>query len=167
MKAARRHLPSYSIVHISFSLHYTKHFLTIPGVGANMLQRRLIGPRGTQFLNKLQRLPKRGPLLVWTVNSPQWIEWCLSRSEFNGKGGIIDGVITDDPLQYLSVCKRWEEEQEGIVAKRSKPPLGQRVRLKLRTLLEFIWIEALCTLGFLVRGLWQGKLDYLKKGEIL
>lgn len=107
-----------------------------------------------------------GPLLVWTVNSRKAMEWCLD-ANLAQHNGVIDGVITDDPKEYLAVCKRWEDEQDGRVAR--APPLGivQALRARLEDTLEFVWVQGACTFFFLVRRFWAGKMDYLKKGEVL
>lgn len=164
LKAARKHLPTFPVVHISFSLGYTQHFLPQPNMGANMLMRRLVGPRGPSFMRSVD-----GPLLVWTVNAPESMEWCLAnnlREEENGQG-LIDGVITDDPALYVAVCKRWEDQQDGIVALPPKPTFAQIVTNSLRGAASYVWVESMCKLFFLVRRFWNGKFDYLAKGEVL
>lgn len=161
MKAARKHLPDHAIVHISFSLSYTSHFLEQPNVGANILQRLLPGPFGSSFMRRVA-----GPLLVWTVNSHKAMEWCLD-ANLTRRNGIIDGVITDDPKEYLAVCRRWENEQDGLVARAPALSIMQALRARLGDMFEFVRVQSSWTLFFLVRRFWAGKMDYLKKGEVL
>lgn len=131
-------------------------------MGANMLMRRLVGPRGPSFMRAVN-----GPLLVWTVNAPESMEWCLANNLREDGHGLIDGVITDDPALYIAVRKRWEDQQDGIVALPPQPSFTELIRSSLRGAASYVWIESMCKLFFLVRRFWNGKFDYLAKGEVL
>lgn len=98
------YLPTFPITHIGFSISYARRFFSIPNVSFNMLQKILMGPAGNRFLLDAKRLGR--PVLCWTVNEENLMRWCIQ----NG----LDGVITDDPKNFLEVCDQWEQGKRKI-----------------------------------------------------
>lgn len=86
----------------------------------NMVQKMLMGPIGGRFLRDCRRAGR--PMFTWTVNDEDSMEWCIKKNTPDGRGEkpMLDGVITDDPKMFLEVCRRWEDELDGIVAPRKK-----------------------------------------------
>ncbi|WPH02340.1 Hypothetical protein R9X50_00520300 [Acrodontium crateriforme] len=99
---AQKYLPGFPIVHIGFSLPYARHFFTVPDVGFNMLLATLVAPGGRRFIQDAQEKYNR-PVLAWTVNTKDKMQWCIRRN--------LDGVITDDPELYLSVCENHDDNE--------------------------------------------------------
>lgn len=93
------YLPSYAISNIGFSIPYARQFLHVPNMSFNILQKALMGPRGSKFIRDVKE--KRRPLYVWTVNEEYFMRWSISKG--------VDGVITDDPKRFLEVCDAWEK----------------------------------------------------------
>ncbi|OAA57696.1 PLC-like phosphodiesterase, TIM beta/alpha-barrel domain protein [Cordyceps fumosorosea ARSEF 2679] len=116
--AARRILPSFPLAHISWSRSYTRHFsAAMPNVGHSLHFANLSGPGGRRFLR--DAAGRTAPLLTWTVNRESWMRWLLER------GGVVDGVVTDDPARFRAVCTRWEDEMEaGGAAARARGVSG-------------------------------------------
>lgn len=109
---ASRHLPHFPLTYISFSLPCAYHFLrTVPRIGFNLFASILAGPVGAAFRRKARRL--RRPVFAWTVNKERAMRWCVEKG--------VDGCVTDDPVRFLEVCRRWdggdggggEETEEG------------------------------------------------------
>lgn len=98
---AQKYVPGYPVMHIGFSTSYARHFLAIPNVGFNMLIPALIAPGGKRFLRDARAAHRQ--VLAWTVNTEDRMEWCIRRE--------LDGVITDDPKQFLEVCERFDEQK--------------------------------------------------------
>lgn len=167
LRAARRHLPEYPMVHISFYLPYSRHFLSIPNLGFNIFQKVLVGKGGSRFMQEAQE--KDRPVLAWTVNEERWMEWCIAQNETSSpsaaleetstvNGRMIDGVITDDPLLFSQVCDRYERtgptKLQGWARTRSHMEMARQVMM----------IKLLAIGVFLVR-VWQGKLDWFAELE--
>ncbi|WAO89505.1 Hypothetical protein NCS54_00689800 [Fusarium falciforme] len=164
LQAARRHLPTFPLAHISASLLYSHHFLRVPNLGFNLNQKSLVGPPGRMFLRELQRTDKL--LLTWTVNEPRWMEWCIRQNLGRGRSSpsagpaLIDGVITDDPRLYLDVCERFEDEMDGKVIG-PKMGLAQKAREEVRAVCSVLFFQVLVMAYHIVRRV-QGKFDYLE-----
>lgn len=99
---ASQYLPGYPITHIGFSLAYARQFLPIPDVSFNMLLPILMAPGGKKFIRQCKDAGR--PVLAWTVNKEEKMEWCIRRG--------IDGVLTDDPKKFLEVCRRYDGNEE-------------------------------------------------------
>jgi phosphatidylglycerol phospholipase C len=97
---AIQYLPDFPISHIGFSLPYARHFFEVPNVSFNMLIPILIAPGGKRFIREAKETHHR-QLYAWTVNDKDKMEWCIRRQ--------LDGVITDDPAKFLSVCDSFDE----------------------------------------------------------
>ncbi|KAI6781704.1 uncharacterized protein J7T54_003970 [Emericellopsis cladophorae] len=161
LKAARRHLPEYPMVHISFYLPYSRHFLSIPNLGFNIFQKVLVGKGGRRFMQEAQERDR--PVLAWTVNEERWMEWCIAQNETSSllapeqtstvHGRMIDGVITDDPLLFSQVCDRYEQ------AGATKLQGWARTRSHIEMARQVMVVKLLAMGVFLVR-VWQGKLDW-------
>ncbi|CAG8956112.1 hypothetical protein HYFRA_00011897 [Hymenoscyphus fraxineus] len=93
-----KYFPGYPITHIGFNISYARQFLKVPGVGFNMLQMIMVGPRGNALLRDI-KAAKRS-ILLWTVNEERWMKWSIRKE--------VDGVITDDPKKYLEVCDSYQ-----------------------------------------------------------
>jgi phosphatidylglycerol phospholipase C len=149
--------------------------MPVPNLGFNMNQKALIGPPGRYFLREVQRADKQ--LFVWTVNEERWMEWCIRKNlgrrrrrpgqKFEGEvvskmrgDALIDGVITDDPLLYLKVCERYEDELDG---KRERPFRGpiQRIGDGVKTMYLIVTFQLL-VMGYHIMRRAQGRFDYLK-----
>lgn len=99
------YLPNFPITHIGFSIPYARKFLSVPNVSFNMLQKTLIMPFfGASFIRDAKAQGR--PLYVWTVNEPDLMRWSIDKD--------LDGVITDDPIQFLEVCDEWEQGKRKI-----------------------------------------------------
>lgn len=97
---ARKYSPGFPVMHIGFKLSYARHFFSIEHIGFNMLLPILMAPGGRKFIRECQEKYKR-PLLAWTVNEKDKMEWCIRRK--------LDGIITDDPSMFLEVCEQHDE----------------------------------------------------------
>lgn len=97
---ASEYSPGFPVMHIGFKLSYARYFLSVQHVGFNMLLPILMAPGGRAFIRDCQEKYHR-PLLAWTVNEQDKMEWCIRRR--------IDGVITDDPSMFLEVCDKHDE----------------------------------------------------------
>lgn len=102
---ALAHLPGFPMTHIAFSTAYASHFFSVPNVSFNMLLPMLIAPGGASFLRDARsQQPSRREIFAWTVNDPKRMTWCIRRQ--------LDGVITDDPPKFLSICENWDDGKE-------------------------------------------------------
>ena len=63
-----------------------------------MLQMVLMGPTGSSFLKDARAAGR--PVFAWTVNDDALMRWSIRKG--------IDGVITDDPKQFLDVCSTYD-----------------------------------------------------------
>lgn len=97
---ALKYSPNFPVTHIGFKLSYARHFFSINDIGFNMLLPILMAPGGRSFIRDCQEKYHR-PLLAWTVNEKDKMEWCVRRK--------LDGVITDDPSMFLKVCDEHDE----------------------------------------------------------
>lgn len=167
MKASRYHLPTFPLVHISFYLPYTKHFLPIPNLGFNVFQRALVGFPGGRFLKEARHYDR--PVYAWTVNDEYWMEWCIRKNMPSGRSGekgvgssvaekLIDGVITDDPKKFREVCERVEAEVDGKAAKVRKGAVGN-VKTWSGLAMQLLVFEIFSRVFFALAR-WKGRLDY-------
>lgn len=97
---ASKYSPGFPVMHIGFKLSYARHFFSIEHIGFNMLLPILMAPGGKAFIRDCQEKYHR-PLLAWTVNERDKMEWCIRRK--------LDGIITDDPTMFLEVCEQYDE----------------------------------------------------------
>ena len=177
IEAARRLLPDYPPLLICFHIPYARHFLDVPALGFNILQKSLVGPCGSRFLRRARDAER--PVMVWTVNDERWMEWCLRKNAAGGKGAstttttlvesrLIDGVITDNPKLFLEVCKRWEDEQDEQDRLGASRPGRRRggVGASPRDMLYLLAFPVFVRLIFLL-GRWRGKFDYFKNAKRL
>jgi phosphatidylglycerol phospholipase C len=67
-----------------------------------MLQGALMGSAGASFLRKAKTLKR--PVFAWTVNDAKSMRWCISEE--------LDGVISDEPKDYLDVCRQWQRRED-------------------------------------------------------
>ncbi|KJK83082.1 hypothetical protein H634G_01210 [Metarhizium anisopliae BRIP 53293] len=158
LEPSRRTLPDYPVAHIGFSLSYARHFLPIPNVGFNMAFHTLVRPyQGRRFMRDVRAA--RRPLYAWTVNHPRWMRWCVERNvRGGGGGGVVDGVVTDDPRLYLDVCRRYEDDVDaGLPGRDDRSSVGQTVALAV----DIVKRHVLAKLFFWYRRHVQGKLDDL------
>jgi len=95
-----KYLPGFPVTHIGFSIPYARQFLKVPNVSFNMLQKIMIGPFGNKFLRDC-KAAKRA-MYLWTVNEVEWMKWSIQKE--------VDGVITDNPKLFLSVCKEFDHQ---------------------------------------------------------
>ena len=98
------HLPEYPITHIGFSVDYARQFLKVPGVGLNMFQMLIVGPRGHALLREVKKKKADRSILLWTVNEESWMKWSIRQG--------VDGVITDDPKKYLEACETYSSAEK-------------------------------------------------------
>lgn len=96
-----RYLPRYEVVLICFDVSYARQFFQVPRVSFSIHQKILMGPLGRGFLEEARAARRR--VYVWTVNTPNLMRWSIRHG--------VDGVITDEPHQYLQVSEQWEKEQ--------------------------------------------------------
>lgn len=151
--ACRKTLPEYPVAHIGGSLSYARHFLPLPNVGFNMAFHTLVRPyQGRRFMRDLHAAGR--PLFAWTVNHPRWMRWCIERNASGAK--IMDGVVTDDPKLYLEVCRRYEDEVDGLAVK----PRGS-VREAFELAVGILMRHVVAKLFFWYRKHIEGKLDKL------
>ncbi|KAL6866126.1 hypothetical protein ACO1O0_002228 [Amphichorda felina] len=164
--AARRLLPSHPMVLICFHLPYAGHFFEVANLGFNILRESLVGPCGSRFLRRARDADR--PVMAWTVNDERWMEWCIRKNAAAKRGPeatttiatttkLIDGVITDDPRLFLEVCKRWEDEQDGVAV--SRPARREGVGGRVRSLVRLLAFPVVVRFLFLL-GRWRGKFDY-------
>jgi len=97
---ASKYSPNFPVMHIGFKLSYSRHFFSIDHIGFSMLLPILMAPGGKSFIRDCQEKYHR-PLLAWTVNEKDKMEWCIRRK--------LDGVITDDPTMFLKFCDEHDE----------------------------------------------------------
>lgn len=103
-------------------------------------------------------------LFAWTVNGERAMEWCVRQNvpprPGDGKqgegGGLVDGVVTDDPALFLAVCERYEDELDGL-AEPSRTTAREAARMAVGILLRHV----LAKLFFMYRRFVQHKLDYM------
>ncbi|KAF2140667.1 uncharacterized protein K452DRAFT_288763 [Aplosporella prunicola CBS 121167] len=98
------HLPTFPITHITVSPLNTCPFLRTPYASFNMFLPMLMGPLGAAFRRKARSL--RRPVYAWTVNRESWMRWAITHA--------LDGVVTDELERFLDVCRRWEDQLEGL-----------------------------------------------------
>lgn len=97
---AQHYSPNFPITHIGFSTSYARQFFKVPNVSFNMMLPILVAPGGRKFIHEVKAHHR--PLLAWTVNQTEKMEWCIRRE--------LDGVITDDPKLFLEVCKKYDDQ---------------------------------------------------------
>ncbi|KAH7041965.1 PLC-like phosphodiesterase [Macrophomina phaseolina] len=98
-----KYLSEFPMTYISFSLPCAWYFLEhVPRISFNMYAPVLVGPVGAAFRKRAQRLHR--PVFAWTVNKERMMEWSIAKG--------LDGVVTDEPLKFLEVCKRWEDKSD-------------------------------------------------------
>lgn len=107
-----KYLPGFPISHICFSTSWARQFLHAPNVSFNMLQRSLLGPIGARFMRDVKAAKR--PLFTWTVNDANLMRWSIKKD--------LDGVITDDPKLFNSICEGWEAREKSLL---SRPTLKQ------------------------------------------
>jgi Glycerophosphoryl diester phosphodiesterase family len=83
---------------------YAQQFFKVENATFNMLQWALMGPLGSSFIKKAQRLKRA--VFAWTVNEEKNMYWCIEHK--------LDGVISDDPKKFLEACDAWEEEPRPV-----------------------------------------------------
>ncbi|CAK4034183.1 related to glycerophosphoryl diester phosphodiesterase family [Lecanosticta acicola] len=127
---AERHLLGFSVMHIGYKISYARQFESVPNVGFNLMVHMLMAPGGKGFIHDCQQKLHR-QLLAWTVNEKDKMEWCIRRR--------VDGVITDDPSLFNSVCQRYDE-----LAKEPLIPVGFRTILDVLRIyilvMAFFWL---------------------------
>ena len=145
-------------------MSYTHQFLHIPNLALDLAQKLLVGPRGSKLLRSAQR--DEHPVYAWTVNSKEWMEWCLQRNLSSGGGGggnkrtdgagvaVIDGVITDDPKLFLDVCEKWEDQMD----KNATEGAGSNVSslLTWRQILELVLVNVFVTVFHVYQRHYKG-----------
>lgn len=125
---AERHLPGFSVMHIGYKVSYARQFESVPNVGFNLMAAMLMAPGGRGFIRDCREKLHR-QLLAWTVNDKDKMEWCIRRQ--------VDGVVTDDPSLFQSVCRRHDEH--------AKEPI---ISVSIRTSLDVLRIYILVTVFF-------------------
>lgn len=127
----QRWVGGFPLTHIGYSLAYARQFFAFPNVSFNLFQKVLVGPLGGRFMRQCREWGR--PLLAWTVNDEMWMEWCIRKE--------VDGVITDDPMLFLEVCRRYGgagpkvaatpdlKTAAAALAKRRRTTLGRKVWL--------------------------------------
>ncbi|TVY17501.1 Phosphatidylglycerol phospholipase C [Lachnellula arida] len=117
-----KYLPGYPITHNGFSADYARQFLKVPGVGINMFQMLIVGPRGNSLLQEVKKKKADRSILLWTVNEESWMKWSIRQE--------VDGVITDDPKKFLEVCKSYDQGEKLRHSRESwKAILRQNIRV--------------------------------------
>lgn len=97
---AEKYFRGYPVSNIGFSMSYSRQFLAVPCVSFNMLQAALVMPWSQSFIKEAHSRYRQ--VYSWTVNDPKNMDWCIRKG--------IDGVITDDPEKFLTVCKNFRED---------------------------------------------------------
>ena len=69
-----------------------------------MFQMLIVGPRGSALLREVKKKKADRSILLWTVNDESWMKWSIRQE--------VDGVITDDPMLYLEVCKSYDKGEK-------------------------------------------------------
>jgi len=92
------YLRDFPISYIGFTTSYAKKFFAVPEVAFNILHASLIGPFGASFIRKAKSLNR--PVYAWTVNDEKGMRWGIRKQ--------LDGVVTDDPEKFLTICERWD-----------------------------------------------------------
>ncbi|KAI9748676.1 MAG: hypothetical protein M1815_003033 [Lichina confinis] len=92
------YLPGFPVTHIGYNICHARQFFKVPNVSFNMLQMVLMGPTGSSFLKDARAAGR--PVFAWTVNDDALMRWSIRKG--------IDGVITDDPKQFLDVCSTYD-----------------------------------------------------------
>lgn len=199
MKAALSFLPGYPLAHISASLFYSRHFFPIPNLSFNMFQSLLVGPFGKWFLRDAKRAnrpvfawtvnsekwmewcirknvvqaPANRALLSPSSSSSSTTSLSSLADDKSSSTPsptvFIDGVITDDPLLFLKVCSRVEDDLDGInntsstaVSRNRSNNVGVSMlgslKSQLGTTCGVLLINVLVTSFFWYRRL-QGRMD--------
>lgn len=155
IKAARRILPAYSLAHISYSIYYSHHFSSLPNLGFNIAYPIVALPFTGWFLRNAQKSDR--PSFTWTVNDEYWMEWCLRQNQHvpEGQKMLIDGIITDDPMELSGVIERSQGGKE--------PQSSSTLRKTVRRWWNLCLLNALSSVYFLVRRYSHGKMDYLSE----
>jgi len=137
-----KYLSGFPVTHIGFSIPYARQFLAVPNVSFNMLQKIMIGPFGDKFLRDC-KTAKRA-MYLWTVNEVQWMKWSIQKQ--------VDGVITDDPKLFLSVCKEFDHQAPVY-------------RMSVKEYSTVAWINCLAFFfGLLFKYRYGSRLDYGRFG---
>ncbi|KAJ5654707.1 hypothetical protein N7490_001710 [Penicillium lividum] len=121
-----KYLPRYEMALICFDLSYARQFLDVPRISFNVHQKTLMGPLGRGFLEEARAARRK--VYLWTVNAPNLMRWGIRHQ--------VDGIITDDPARFQSVCEQWElDQKKGPLAsldpKADRLTVGQRVEIIL------------------------------------
>jgi len=100
-----KYLPGFPITHIGSDISYARQFLMVPNVSFAILQKVLIGPSGDRFLHNVRAAGR--DMFVWTINEPSMMRWSINKR--------VNGVITDDPVEFFRVCEEYDSRQDGRV----------------------------------------------------
>lgn len=147
---ARKYSPGFSVFHIAFSIPYARHFFSVPQVGFNMLFPALAGPGGRRFLRDATTKHHR-QVMAWTVNTEDKMEWCIRRG--------LDGVMTDDPVKFLEVCKAHDPTKP-------EPLLAMTAKSYYDVVKIWVWVMAASFL-FMKRFLPVASRDLAMSGDDL
>ncbi|UNI15827.1 Lysophospholipase D gdpd1 [Purpureocillium takamizusanense] len=169
IEAASQALPGFPLAHIGYSLSYARHFFPVPDLAFNVAQAALLAPlRGRAFMRAVRARGRS--LFVWTVNTERGMEWCIRQNQSSSSSSssasssslrgprLVDGVITDDPKLYLSVCRRYEDQLDGRATTPTRPAT---TRETMGFVMHVIARQLLFKFMFVYRRFWQNKLDYL------
>lgn len=118
------YFPGFPVTYIGFSIPYSRQILSIPNVSFNMLQAALVSPAGRKFIRDAKALDRQ--VYSWTVNDEKSMDWCI-------RNGGIDGVISDDPKQFLDLCERWDPNTKA-------PAWPLKVVISLLRINLFTWL---------------------------
>lgn len=67
-----------------------------------MLQASLVSPFGRSFIRTVKKRNRK--IYSWTVNETKGMDWCIRKG--------LDGVISDDPAQFLAVCEEFDAKRK-------------------------------------------------------
>lgn len=122
-----------------------------------MLHSVLGAGRGARFLESTVGRPA----MAWTVNDESWMEWCVRKNVVNPGPRLLDAVITDDPKQFLQVCRRVEDE-----AAAGQTPAPGGLWASLNAYRQSLYTTVLGSLAVFV-FLRTGRLDYFSDASTL
>lgn len=99
LSVAKQYLPGFSVLHIGFSIPYSRPFQSEPHIDMSMHLPVLFTLDGWWFR---KYVVGQRSLLIWTVNSVPGMEWCIEHK--------VAGVLTDHPALFLDVCEHYDDK---------------------------------------------------------
>lgn len=100
--ACLRYLPGFALAVIAFSPAYASALLpAVPNLNFSLFNYSFATPSGSRFLPQA----RQGGRLIfsWTDNKEEWMALSIHNE--------VDGVITNDPKQFLELCDQWSSDE--------------------------------------------------------